>query len=209
MSPQKISRRRALTTGGALAAGGIVAAQTTSASAAAPSPGGPTVIQTAGFGWELENIHNNGADVYFPVQQKLILRFLEFDTSFMLTAPPPSPGFIEILYTGGVHKGVPKFSDPPQVYEEFPQDNAFGAGVTVNPNNLVGPFNDHLGAGQFLSLIVKSWSPADGTASSAERHVHTDLYTPVGPGDFLGFHMDHAGLQVDAEAQVIIGYSVA
>lgn len=209
MSPQKISRRRALTTGGALAAGGIVATQATGASAAAPSPGGSNTIRTAGFGWELENIHNNGADIYFPVQDKLILRFLEFDTAYMLTAPPPAPGFIEILYTGGIHHGKPEFGDPPQVYEEFPHDDSFGTGVTDNPNNLVGPFNDHLGAGQFLSLILKSWCPADGTASSSERHIHTDLYTPVGPGDSLAFHMDHAGLQVDAEVQVIVGYSVA
>lgn len=209
MSPQKVSRRRALTTGGALAASGIVAAQATNASAATPDTAGPSTIRTAGFGWELENIHNNGADIYFPVQDKLILRFLEFDTSYMLTAPPPAPGFIEILYTGGVHHGTPEFGDPPQVYEQFPPDGSFGTGVTNNPNNLVGPFNDQLGAGQFLSLIVKSWSPVDGTASSAGRHLHTDLYTPVGPGDFLAFHMDHAGLQVDAEVQVIIGYSLA
>lgn len=50
---------------------------------------------------------------------------------------------------------------------------------------------------------------AGGTASSAERHLHTDLNTPVGPGDFLAFHMDHAGLQVDAEVQVVIGDSAA
>lgn len=205
---QQVSRRRALAAGGAIATGGLVAAQVASAGPASADSAAPP-IHTAGFGWELVDLHNNGADLYFPVQDRVILRFLEFDTAFMLTAPPPSPGIIEILYTGGVHTGTPTFGDPPQVYEEFPHDDTFGQGVMVNPNNLTGPFNDHFGKGQFLSLILKSWSPADGTASSSERHVHTDLWTPVEPGDFLAFHMDHAGLQVDAEVQVVIGYSPA
>jgi hypothetical protein len=68
---------------GALTAGALVAC----------ASGGPTVVEaqtsaspsTAGFGWEIDNLSNNGADVYFAVQRSLVLNMVDVDLAFRLS----------------------------------------------------------------------------------------------------------------------------
>jgi hypothetical protein len=57
-----------------------------------------------------------------------------------------------------------------------------------------------------LRLILKSWVPADGTGSQACRHATVSPGVVLPRGTHLTFHMDHAGVPVDAEMQLTLGY---
>ena len=59
-----------------------------------------------------------------------------------------------------------------------------------------------------MSIILKSWVPLDGTASSASRHVHTEPNLVLQRGDYLMFHMDHSGVKVKGEMQVVLTYEL-
>jgi hypothetical protein len=162
---------------------------------------------TASFGWELTDIENNGANVSFEVKRAMTLTAIDVDIAFMLTALPAAPGFTEVLCTGSVSRGgPPTFSSGPQAYTGPPASADFGTIQLHNPNNLNGPYNMQLAQDQFLAVIIKAWAPTDGTASSTERHVHTTPSLHVNAGDYLVFHMDHAGVGGDVEMQVVLGY---
>jgi len=87
------------------------------------SPSSATSLQeqVAGFGWEINDINNNGADVYFEVLEAMVLGTVNIDVAFMLTGVPAQPGFAEVLCMGGVSRGAkPTFSPPPAAYINFP-----------------------------------------------------------------------------------------
>src|SRR5579864_7499030 len=77
----------------------------------------PSKDPVAGFGWEIDNVDNNGADVYFEVRDAMILNSINVDVAFMITGLPAAPGFAEVLCNGGVSRGAkPTFSPPPAAY---------------------------------------------------------------------------------------------
>ncbi|HLI02312.1 MAG TPA: hypothetical protein VKV06_16110 [Acidimicrobiales bacterium] len=166
-------------------------------------------LSVVSFGWEITNLHDNGADVYFPVQRDMIFQWLDVDVATMLTSLPSSAGFLEVLCTGAVGRGgPPKFGPAPQAYLETPDSTNFGSIATENPEGLsvgIGPTTP--GQDGFFATILKAFAPSTGAASSASRHVHTEPDLVLRRGDYLGFHMDHAGVQVDGEMQVVIGYA--
>lgn len=177
-------------------------------SLAGVDPGTLSVCQVVSFGWEITDLHNNGADVAFPVEVDMLLLSLEVDVATMLTSLPAAAGFLEVLCTAAVGRGAPPtFGPPPQAYLDETGSPNFSAIATDNPSGLqvgVGPTTP--GRDGLFGVILKAWAPADGTASSASRHVRTPLRLPLAKGDFLGFHMDHAGVGVDGEMQVVLGY---
>src|SRR5580692_11474923 len=66
-----------------------------------------------GFGWEIVNIDNNGADVFFEVRDTMILNAVNVDVAFMITSLPAQAGFAEVLCDGGVSRGAkPTFGGP-------------------------------------------------------------------------------------------------
>jgi len=164
------------------------------------------------FGWELADLHNNGADAYFPVEVDMTMIALEVDIATMLIIGPgpfgPSP--VQVLCTGAVGRGgPPTFGPQPQAALNQPATSDAGTLAVYNPSNLnVAVAPSTAGQDGFLRLMLKAWSPADGSASSASRHVRTTPNMRLNQGDYLGFHMDHSGPLVDAELQVVIGYSL-
>jgi len=165
--------------------------------------------QVAGFGWEISNIDNNGADLYFEVLDAMVLSTINIDVAFMLTGPPAQPGFAEVLCMGGVSRAAkPTFSPPPQAYINFPASPHFAQLAVHNPNDL----NNGIGgvvSGLFYTVILKTWVPADGTASSTYRHVAVSPNLVLNKGDFLVFHMDHAGVGGDVEMQTAFQYTLS
>jgi hypothetical protein len=163
----------------------------------------------AGFGWEINDINNNGADIFFEVLDSMVLNAMHIDVAFMLTSPPAQPGFAEVLCMGGVSRGAkPTFSDPPATYINLPATSNFGRIGQNNPNKL----NTGLGGvvqDLFYSVILKSWVPADGTASSTSRNVSVQPGLLLSKGDFLVFHMDHAGVGGDVEMQATLQYTLS
>jgi hypothetical protein len=98
--------------------------------------GEPGPLRTAGFGWEVVTLHNNGADVSFEVRADVLLRWLDFDAAYMVTAPPPHPGFAEVLFTVGCSAGPPSFSARPQAYQVLSPSPGFGPVQSHNPEGL-------------------------------------------------------------------------
>jgi len=181
---------------------------TTTTTTAAPMVTLPSV-RSAGFGWEVVNLHNNGADMVVGVTEDMIIHWFDMDVSYMLTSPPSSEGFVEVLYTVGVTSTTPQFSSPPQVYQSLPPAEGFTGVTIVNPNNLQTVADAYPGQGFLTRLILKSWVPKDGTASQVQRHVTLYPNMLVKSGSYIVFHMDHAGVvSVDSEIQVTLGYSI-
>ncbi|MGC9227254.1 hypothetical protein [Caldivirga sp.] len=171
----------------------------------------PTVSGTAGFGWEVVDLHNNGADAYFQVLNDLVIQWIDLDASYMLTKPPSSEGFAEVLINVAKTQSKPQFSTGPQAYIGVPPNGYFSMVTVHNPNSLrvVPGETFYLSEGMLISLILKSWVPSNGTASSVQRH--TTLYPSikVKSGEYLVFHMDHAGVgPLDCEIQATIGYNL-
>jgi hypothetical protein len=172
--------------------------------AGAGQSGDPTV----GFGWEISNIDNNGADVFFEVRDTMILNAVNVDVAFMITSLPAQAGFAEVLCDGGVSRGAkPTFGGPPQAYIGFPPSSNFGTLTPHNPNRL----NVGLGGvvqDLFFNVILKTWVPADGTGGYTSRQVYAQLGLALNKGDYLVFHMDHAGVGGDVEMQAVLTYTL-
>lgn len=204
--------RRAFVSGSGLVLAGVAAGTVTglsssAASDAANSQAGP---KFAGFGWEVTNLDNNGADVYFHVRSSMILNFAGFDNAFMITSPPgKNAGFAEVLCRAAVTHGVPKFvkgdAGAPFVSPESPN---FGKVQVYNPNDLNVGNDGYLLENIFYNIILKTWVPPNGTASSTSRHVSLAPLLRLNVDDYLVFHMNHAGVPGDAEMQVVLQYTL-
>jgi len=161
----------------------------------------------AGFGWEIANLDNNGANVSFVVRQGMILQWVDIDVAFMITSAPAVPGFAEVLCRAGVSRDAPpSFSGPPPDFILFPASSDFGGVHVHNPNNLSIGYDRALLQDAFYQVILKSWVPVDGTASSTSRNAHVEPNLVLSTRDFLVFHMNHAGVPGDAEMQVTMSY---
>ncbi len=177
-----------------------------SGAAAAPCP----VQQVASFGWEVTNLAGNGANMYFKVPTNMVLNAVDIDISAMILASNAT-GFAEILCIAGVRRqAVPTFNNSAgHAFVNFPASSDFGPVTPENPNNLNLVFDGALVQDQFLAVILKTWVPADGTASATSRHVTAYPSLAFNAGDYLAFHMDHGGVSVDAEMQVVLNYTKA
>jgi len=166
-----------------------------------------TESKIAGFGWEIGNLDNNGANVSFVVRQGMILQWVDIDVAFMITSPPTVPGFAQVLCRAGVSRGArPNFSGPPEDFILFPTSPDFGAVRVHNPNHLSVGFDGGLLQDAFYQVILKSWVPVDGTASSTSRNAHVEPNLVLSTNDVLVFHMNHGGVPGDAEMQVTMSY---
>jgi hypothetical protein len=202
------SDRRAFVGGSGLALAGIAGTITglgSEAQGATGTSGSPSV---ASFGWEVTNLSNNGADVFFEVTSELTLTAADLDLAFMITATPTTPGFAEVLARAAVSRGAPPTftaGDPGASFVS-PQSPNFGTVRVHNPSHL-GVVNDgFLLQNIFYSVILKTWVTSDGTASSTSRHARITPSLTLNKGDFLVFNMSHAGVSGDCEMQVVFQY---
>ena len=161
----------------------------------------------ASFGWEVTNFSNNGANVYFRIDRNIVLNSIDIDTSFMIPSLT-SPGVAEVLCQGSISRQAPpSFSTSPgPSYMPRVASPDFGSVALVNPNNLAPVLDVSLAQDLFYSVILKAFVPDNGAASSASRHVHSQPGLSINAGDYLVFHMDHAGVSCDAEMQVVLAY---
>jgi hypothetical protein len=204
----KANRRAFVGRGLALAGlAGTITGLDSSAGAQAAASTGPSF---ASFGWEVANLNNNGADVFVEVTGNMTLTSIDADISFMLTSPPANAGFAEILCRAAVSPGGrPKFypGDPGASFVS-PQSPNFSTTHIHNPNGLNVGDDGFLLQDIFLSVILKTWVPKNGTASSTSRHVSTARSLALNAGDYLVFNMSHAGVPGDAEMQLVLQYTL-
>ena len=200
--------RRDFLKGGGLVVGVLASEGCTTSGAAAAAPCPPQ--QVASFGWELTNLSGNGADMYFKIPANMVLNAVNVDVSAMILSSAAT-GFAEILCLGGVSRqAAPTFNNSGgHAFANFPPSSDFGPITAENPNNLNVVFDGSLFQDQFLAVILNTWVPADGTASATSRHVIAYPPLSLNAGDYLVFHMDHGGVTVDAEMQVVINYTKA
>lgn len=187
-----------------IALGAVTAGSVTRLNAAAADP-----RKSGSFGWEVSNINNNGANVFFQIIHGMTLESLDIDVAFMINSAPSAAGFAEVLCTAGISRGAPPaFSSGPQGYPAGPISADFGNFQVSNPNNLNVGFNAGVGQDILYECILKTWVPLDGTASATSRNIYLQPFVVLNPGDFLFFHMDHGGVQGDAEMQMVLGYTL-
>ncbi len=145
----------------------------------------------------------------FEVLEDLVLVAADVDVATVLMSLPSTAGFQEVLCQAAISRQAPPAYGPaPTAYLQSPITTDFGKVAYYNPSNIytVGdgaPLQD-----KFVSIILKSWVPLDGTASSASRHVHTEPDMALQQGDYLMFHMDHSGVEVKGEMQMVLAYEL-
>ena len=159
------------------------------------------------FAWDISNLDNNGADVWFEVLTSVTLVSVNIDVAFL-----PSSGNndnnAEILCTALVSRnGVPGTSMTAPEYLTYTASSDFGLGTYYNPNNL----NPSHGAGNmlqdfFYGVILKTWVPSGGEASATSRQFRSNLSLALNAGNYVAFHMDHLGVSGDAQMQVCLTY---
>jgi hypothetical protein len=156
------------------------------------------------------DLFNDGADVSFPVEVDMRITAVEVDIATMLFLGPakPGPGPLKVLCTGAVGRGAPpSFGPRPEAALNLAASSNVGAVAIYNPSNLDVAVDPSAAVqDEFLRIGLKAWSPTDGSASSASRHVRTTPNLRLDRGDYLGFHLEHSGPLVDVELQVVIGY---
>jgi len=208
--PEPIGRRQVLGAGAlaltGMSAGAIVGMPSVASATTATSPGNS---QSISFGWAVDDLHDNGADVSFEVLVDLVLVAADVDVATVVMSLPPTAGFQEVLCQAAISRQAPPAYGPaPTAYLQSPITTDFGKVAFYNPSNIYtvsdgAPLQD-----KFVSIILKSWVPLDGTASSASRHVHTEPNMALQQGDYLMFHMDHSGVEVKGEMQVVLDYEL-
>jgi hypothetical protein len=159
--------RRTFVGGSGLALAGVAGA-VTGLSSEARAQQSTTSPSFASFGWELANLNNNGADVFFEATNSLVLSAADFDVAFMLTSPPSAPSFAEILCRAAISPGAPPtfYKDDPGASFVSPASPNFGKVKVHNPHGLNIGNDGYLLQNVFFSVILKTWVTADGTASS-------------------------------------------
>jgi hypothetical protein len=164
----------------------------------------------ASFGWEVSNLDNNGADVFFEVTSNLTINSIDTDVAFMLTSLPSAPGFAEVLCRSAVSPGAPPkfYPNDPGASFVSPQSPNFSKTHIHNPNHLNVGDDGYLLQNIFYSVILKTWVPATGAGSSTYRHVSASPTLLLSAGDYLVFNLSHAGVPGDCEMQVALQYTL-
>ena len=155
--------------------------------------------QTVGFGWEVPALCDNGADMYFEILDTILL--LEVDIDVSAVSLKGEIGFAEVLCCAGFGK-TPLFDPSPAAYGVLPTSSHFGPVKSYNPNNLQ-LVSSPVYQGMFASIILKT---PNGEGMS--RHISASPNVHINSGEYIGFHMDHAGISVDAEMQVVLKYQL-
>jgi len=200
--------RRSFVGGSGLALAGVAGTLTGLSSPVQAQQQSSTVPSFASFGWEVSNLSDNGADVFFEVTNNLVLSAADFDIAFMITAPPATSGFAEILCRAAISPGAPPmfYRDDPGASFISPQSPNFGKVKIHNPHGLNVGNDGYLLQNIFCSVILKTWVTPEGTASSTSRHVRLAQSLVLNAGDYLVFNMSHAGVSGDCEMQVTFEY---
>jgi hypothetical protein len=207
-----IKTRRKFLSGGAAVLTGVTAGDVilSGCNSVRAASGATSESAVGSFGWEVRNFSGNGADAFFRIASKMVLNTATIDVAFSIVSLPTNPGLAEVLCQAAVSRGgSPNFDNSQgHAFLSQPVSSDFGSVSVFNPNGLAINENSAVSQDLFYSVILKSWVPVGGAGSAASRNVFLQPSLSLNPGDFLVFHMDHAGVSVDAEMQVVLGYTV-
>jgi len=188
--------------------GGAISALGLAPALAGAQPATISAPAVSGAGWEVTNINNNGADMYVKVVTAMTLNVIDVDIAFVITSTPSTAGGVVLYCTGAVSRGAaPTFSGGSAEYFYPATDSNFGSVQIYNPNSLTVSYSADFTQPTLFAVDLKTWVPTDGTASATFRHLTTEPSLSLNAGDYLVFHMNHAGVPGDAEMQIVLAYS--
>jgi len=201
----EIKARRQFLKGVGAVVGGTSLVSLTPLEARAASGGTDPV---AGFGFELSNVQNQGATVYFKANNPMTVNSIDLDMSYTIKNAPASAGLATVSFFGGVSRGGPPSFNSGGGFS-LPSSTDFGSIADYNPNNTTITFNGALAQSELLAVVLKSWVPTTGAGSAAYRHVTAQPALAINAGDYFAFSISGGGpVPLDAEIQVIIAYTV-
>lgn len=158
-------------------------------------------MKTLHFGWEVDNIDNNSAQLAAPIVKPVTIRAAQFDCSYMVLGRPYGVSLFGI-----------KFGNPPNFAEVlvslgiFPQVTAadeFGTAVFSGAPTVHG----ETGAGHIACVILKTWVGRSAIASATARNVYVSgLNISAGPGQVLQANLSHVGFVGNIEMQGVLFY---
>ena len=207
-----LNRRQMLSGGGGMVLAGLTAGTVIPGlanPAAADAAQASGTAQTAGIGWELTDLDDDGADIYFEIVNAMTIHTLDFDVAMMITSAPSIAGTAEVLAGIALTPTAPTFSSGPYAYQQIPNSADFGSIQTENPNGLIMSKDSHPGQGYLTRVALRSWVPVTGTAAHQHRHVVLPLAMNISAGSYLTLSMTHAGIPVNCEIQTTIVYTLA
>jgi hypothetical protein len=194
--------RRGFLTGGVLSLACVTAGTLTWQGCGSSDLLGTTPkAHVAGFGWEVANLHGDGASVHIKVLADVIMSKVNIDLAYMITSTVVEVSFAKVLCRGSLSRGA-----PPTFPLAASASSDFDTATAYNPNSLVIVYDPVPLPGVFCSVILKSQIPARGTASGASRHVQMLPSLLLMRDDYLTFNVEHTGAPGDAEMQVALEY---
>lgn len=170
-------------------------------------------MKTLNFGWEAAHLNNNGCNLIVPIAQTMTIQKIQVDVSTMFLQPQwGATGYAEVLAGGWVTYGTPVFSGDAHDYNWGPAPwGSPTLATSFHDPNGIGP-GGGVSPGALFTFILKTQAPADADRQAVIDNIGLLVNgpaTPGGPGNFLVFHMDHAGVPIDCEMQGVLYYTAS
>jgi hypothetical protein len=160
-------------------------------------------MSTASFGWEINAINGNGANMIIPVAKPIVLTSIQASISMMFMSS--AQGASEVYACAWAFPEKPVF-DNTGGHAFFnltkPLSPDFGPMTFYDPNGIKphGDGGSHVQDALFAA-ILKSYAPA-----STCQNIQVPHKIPIAAGSFLVFHLDHWGVPVDIECDGTFTY---
>jgi hypothetical protein len=165
--------------------------------------------RTAGFGWELTDLHNNRAVVSHEIHYPIVIDWVSLDAATMITKPPERAGFCEVLITIDLRERPPELVGPKRDLLKPIANPEIAAGKIHNPSGVRSVSGIVVSTGAISRMILKTWVSPTGIGSSTGRSIQTEPRLLARPGNVVVVFVGHAGVSCDAEIQAVMGYTMA
>jgi hypothetical protein len=159
------------------------------------------MMPTGTFGWEINKISGNGANMIVPIKCPMIITGIQVSISMMFLGGPP--GASEIYAGAWVFPEEPQFDDTGgHDFFKLEYSGDFGAMRFHDPNGIQphGDCGSYKQDGLFIA-ILKTYAP-----QSTSQNIWMPHEIDVKAGGFLVFHLDHWGIPCDVECDGVFTY---
>ena len=162
------------------------------------------VPSRAGFSWTVSDLDGTSAFAYFRALRTIVLKAFNIDAAYSISSEGAVFGSAKlsckasVLHRSALRSGFGKFAPA--------RSNDFGAAVLYNPNNLTIDCDSSPIQNAFYSAILASCVPSTGKSSQASRHVRSSANIVVSAGDYLCFHLVHAGVPGEGNLGVVLEF---
>lgn len=167
-------------------------------------------MNTVAFGWECDNMNNNGANMGMLIKRPITIRGFQADCS--MVSGVATPGVAMVLFDCVAYPDENNIQGPPpHVYlgeipnSDFHFDPVYNFNDATRSASGVGgsAHGSAGGGGRLFACIAKIWVP-EATSRVISQ---SGLSIPLAENAQILFHMDHAGIgPCDGEMQGVFYY---